>query len=138
MIVHPSLQERLALATVNSKCSLIFPKAHAGKKSILTMAVLIQELLLHAEKYIRHEDVVKTILLGKQTKANTGEKIDKTGGKGQSVRWKAWWRPSNIKCAVSQDCASCCVHQDCHVANEEKAALKKAAGVSGGKDECQV
>ena len=73
-----------------------------------------------------------------QTNANAGEKIDKTGGKGQSVRWKAWWRPSNIKCAVSQDCASCCVHQDCHVANEEKAALKKAAEVSGGKDECQV
>jgi len=63
MIVRPNLQERLALATVNSKCSLIFPKAHAGKKSILTMAVLTQELLLHAEKCIRHEDVVKTSLL---------------------------------------------------------------------------
>ena len=25
-----------------------------------------------------------------QTNANAGEKIDKTGGKGQSVRWKAW------------------------------------------------
>ena len=33
---------------------------------------------------------------------------------------------------------SCWVHQDCHVADEQKAALKKAAGVSGGKDECQV
>ena len=30
------------------------------------------------------------------------------------------------------------VHQDCHVADEQKAALKKAAGVSGGKDECPV
>ena len=30
------------------------------------------------------------------------------------------------------------VHQDCHVADEEKVALKKAAGVSGRKDECQV
>ena len=30
------------------------------------------------------------------------------------------------------------VHQDCHVADEEKSALKKAAGVSGGKDKCQV
>ena len=27
----------------------------------------------------------------KQTKAKAGEKIDKKGGKGQSVRWKAWW-----------------------------------------------
>ena len=30
------------------------------------------------------------------------------------------------------------VHQDCHVADEQQAALKKAAAVSGGKDECQV
>jgi len=64
--------------------------------------------------------------------------MDKKGGKGQSVRWKAWWRQSNIKCAVSKEFASRWVHQDCHVANEQKTALKKAAGVSGGKDECQV
>ena len=74
----------------------------------------------------------------KQTKAKAGEKMDKQGGKGQSVRWKAWWRQSNIKCAVSEEYASCWVHQDCHVADEPKTALKKAAGVSGGKDECQV
>jgi len=54
------------------------------------------------------------------------------------VRWKAWQRQDNIKCAVSEKYASCWVHQDCHVADEQKAALKKAAGVSGGKDECQV
>jgi len=36
---------------------------------------------------------------------------------------------------VSEEYASCWVQQDCHVA---KAALKKAAEVSGGKDECQV
>ena len=44
----------------------------------------------------------------------------------------------NIKCAVSEKYASCWVHQDCHVADVQKAALKKAAGVSEGKDECQV
>jgi len=54
------------------------------------------------------------------------------------VRWKAWWRQGNIKCAVSEEYATCWVHQDCHVADEQKAALKKAAGVSGGKDEGQV
>jgi len=54
------------------------------------------------------------------------------------VRWKVWWRQGNIKCAVSEVYASCWVHQDCHVADEQKAALKKAAGVSGGKDECQA
>jgi len=45
---------------------------------------------------------------------------------------------STSQCAVSEEYASRWVHQDCHVANEQKAALKKAAGVSGGKDECQV
>jgi len=43
----------------------------------------------------------------KQTKAKAGEKMDKKGGKGQSVRWKAWWRQINIKCAVSEEDASC-------------------------------
>ena len=27
----------------------------------------------------------------KQAKAKAGEKMDNKGGKGQSVRWKAWW-----------------------------------------------
>jgi len=61
--------------------------------------------------------------------------MDKTGGKGQPVCWKAWWRQSNIKCTVSEENVSCWVHQDCHVADEQKTALKKAAGVSEGKDE---
>jgi len=74
----------------------------------------------------------------KQGEANAGENIDKKGNKGHLVRWKAWWQQSNIKCAVSEEYASCWVNQDCHVADEQKAALKKAAGVSGGKDECQV
>jgi len=72
----------------------------------------------------------------KQANPKAREKTDKKGGKGQSVRWKAWWRQGNIKCAVSEEYASCWVHQDCHVADEHKAALNKAAGVSGGKDEC--
>jgi len=59
----------------------------------------------------------------KQAKASlkAGKKMDKKGGKGQSVRWKAWCRQSNIKCAVSDEYASCWVHQDCH-----KLARKKA------------
>jgi len=60
----------------------------------------------------------------KQTKAKVGKKMDNKGGKGQSVRWKAWLRQSNIKCTVSEENASCWVHQDCYVAYEEKAALK--------------
>ena len=54
------------------------------------------------------------------------------------MRWKAWWRQSNIKSAVSKENASCWIHQDCHVADEPNAALKKAAGLSGRKDECKV
>jgi len=54
------------------------------------------------------------------------------------VRWKAWWRQGSIKCAVKEEYTLCLVRQDCHVADEKAAALKKAAGVSGGKDECQV
>ena len=50
----------------------------------------------------------------------------------QSVRWKAWWRQSNIKFAVSKEYASCWAHQDCYVADEQQLALK-AARVSGGK-----
>ena len=34
----------------------IFPKTHAGKESTLPMAVLTQELLLYAERCMRHED----------------------------------------------------------------------------------
>jgi len=41
----------------------IFPKTHAGKESTLPMAVLTQELLLHAERRMRHEDVSKKIML---------------------------------------------------------------------------
>jgi len=41
----------------------IFPKAHAGKESTLPTAVLTQELLLNAERCMRHEDVSKKIML---------------------------------------------------------------------------
>jgi len=73
-----------------------------------------------------------------QTKAKAKEKIGKKRGTGQSVCWKAWWRPSNMKCAVSKEYASCWVHQDCRVADEQKTAFRKATGVSEGKDECRV
>jgi len=41
----------------------IFPKTHAGQENTLPMAVLTQELLLHAERCMRHEDVSKKIML---------------------------------------------------------------------------
>jgi len=61
----------------------------------------------------------------KQAKATAEEKIGNKRDKGQSVRWKAWWRQSNIKCAVSEEYASCWVHQDFHVADEQTSARKR-------------
>jgi len=39
---------------------------------------------------------------------------------------------------VSEEYASCWIHQDCHVADEQRVALQKVAEVSGGKEECQM
>jgi len=74
----------------------------------------------------------------KQAKAQAAEKRDKTGGKGQSVRWKAWWRQGNIKCAESNHYAVRWAHHDFDMADKKKTAFKKVAGISGRKDECQV
>ena len=41
----------------------IFPKTLAGKENTLPMAVLTQELLLHAKRCMRHEDMSKKIML---------------------------------------------------------------------------
>jgi len=75
---------------------------------------------------------------GKQANATAGERMDNKGGKRQSVRWKAWRQQSNIKCAVSEEHASCWVQQDCQVVDEKKVALKKTTGVSGRKDKYQM
>jgi len=56
----------------------------------------------------------------------------------QSVRWKAYWRQSNFKCAVSEENAWCWAHQDFHVVNQKKAVLNKMAGESGIKDKCPM
>jgi hypothetical protein len=42
----------------------------------------------------------------KQTNVKTREKMDEKSGKGQSVRWKAWCRQNNIKCALSEEYSS--------------------------------
>ena len=72
----------------------------------------------------------------------TFESSQTAASKQKPKQERQWIRKAakeiNIKCAVSEKYAWCWVHQDCHVADEIKAALKKAAGVSGGKDECQV
>ena len=41
----------------------ISPRTHVGKESTLPMVVLTLELLLHAERCMRHEDVSKEIML---------------------------------------------------------------------------
>ena len=71
------------------------------------------------------------------------EKNKKNGSKkkahrGQSVRYRSWWKQGNIKMAVSEDYASCWVHKDLIVTTKQIQALLTAARASGGKDECQV
>ena len=53
------------------------------------------------------KEIFSNLNSSKQAKAKPGEKMDKKRGKGQSVHWKAWWRQSNIKYAVSKGYASC-------------------------------
>jgi len=43
----------------------------------------------------------------KQTNVTAREMMDEESGIGQLVRWKAWCRQNNIKCAVSEEYASC-------------------------------
>ena len=51
----------LPQSTASALC--IFPITHAGKKSALPIAVLTRELLLHAKRCMRHEDVSRKIML---------------------------------------------------------------------------
>jgi len=77
-----------------------------------------------------------------ETKSNE-EKNKKNGSKkkahrGQSVRYRSWWKQGNINMAVSEDHALCWVHKDLTVTTKQFQALLTAARASGGKDECQV
>ena len=60
------------------------------------------------------------------------------GGVWKAPQHEIFSPPARQTNAVSEEYASCWVHQDCHVADVQKAESKKAAGASGGKDECQV
>jgi len=71
------------------------------------------------------------------------EKNKKNGSKkkahrGQSVRYRSWWKQGNIKMAMSEDHASCWVHKDLTGTTKQIQALLTAARALGGKDECQV
>ena len=71
------------------------------------------------------------------------EKNKKNGSKmkahrGQSVRYRSWWKQGNIKMAISEDHASCWVHKDSTVTAKQIQALLTAARALGEKDECQV
>jgi len=71
------------------------------------------------------------------------EKYKKNGSKkkahrGQSVRYRSWWKQGNIKIAMSEDHASCWVHKDLTATTKQSQALLTAARASGGKDKCQV
>ena len=61
----------------------------------------------------------------------------KKAHRGQSVRYRSWWKHGNIKMAVSEDHASCWVHKDLTVTTKQIQALLTAERASGGKDECK-
>ena len=66
------------------------------------------------------------------------EKNKKNGSKkkahrGQSVRYRSWWKQGDIKMAVSEDQASCWVHKDLTVTTKQSQALLTAARASDGK-----
>jgi len=97
----------------------------------------------------RAEEIRSFELSGKKIFSNydetksTEEKNQKNGSKtkahrGQSVRYKSWWKQGNVKMAVSEDHASCWVHKDLTVTTKQIQALLTAARTSGGKDKCQV
>ena len=69
---------------------------------------------------------------------NTKNESKKKAHRGQSVRYRSWWKQGNIKMAVSEDYASCWVHKDLTVITKQIQDLLTGARASGGKDECQV
>jgi len=66
------------------------------------------------------------------------EGLQKVWVRGQSVRYRSWWKQGNIKMAVSDDYASCWVYKDLIVTTKQFQALLTAARASGRKDDCQV
>jgi len=63
---------------------------------------------------------------------------EKKAHRGQSVRYKSWWKQGNIKMAMSKDHTSCWVHKDLTVTTKKIQALWTAARASCRKDKCQV
>ena len=71
------------------------------------------------------------------------KKSSQTAASRQNPKQESRWIRKEAKgsqCAGKRggDRATSRVRQDCHVVDEKKTALKKAAGVSERKDECQV
>ena len=61
MVISPTKTKPKPRSTASAL--FIFPKTRAGKENTLPMVVLTQELFLHAERCMRHEDVSKNIML---------------------------------------------------------------------------
>jgi len=58
----------------------------------------------------------------KPAQAKAGEKMDKKGSKGQSVRWKTEQHQMRSE---RRECL-CWVHQECHVVDEEKSIFEES------------
>jgi len=95
------------------------------------------------------EEICSFELIGKEIFSNYDEtkskeekneknRSKKKAHRGQSIRYRSWWKQGNIKMAVSEHHASCWVHKDLTVTTKQIQALLTAARAPGGKDECQV
>jgi len=87
------------------------------------------------------EEIHSFELRGKEVFSNCDEtkskeeKNKKNGSKkkahrGQTIRYKSWWKQGNIKMAMSEDRTSCWVHKDLIITAKKIQALLTAARAS--------
>jgi len=119
------------------------------KKSWLEESSTMHDLVVWCQSKKGAGEIRSFELSGEETFFNHDEtkskeeKNKKNGSKdkahrGQSVRYRSWWKQGNIKMAVSEDHTPCWVHKDLTVTTKQIQAFLTAARASGGKDECQV
>jgi len=101
-----------------------------GAEKIRSLELSRKEIFSNYDETKSKEEKNKKI--GNKKKAHRGPI------RGQSVRYRSWWKQGNIKMAVREDHASCWFRKDHTVTTKQIQALLKAARASGGKDECQV
>ena len=105
---------------------VVWCKSKKGAKEVRSFELSGREIFSNYDETKSKED--KNKKNGSKKKAH----------RGQSVRYRLWWKQGNIKLAMSENHASCWVHKDLTVTTKQIQALLTSARTSGGKYECQV